>query len=627
MCKESLFKLIREEEVIIWIGAGLSTYAGYPTGKRLGEILLENLSDHEKSLISNGLTLPYLAEEFFRIKGNNRNQLIKILSQTFINIKPQSTKLHDLLSIIPHFKTIITTNYDTLIEDSYKERAQVLYSQLQIPYIAKDKIQVFKVHGDLLEPKSIIITKSDYENFFKSEIDKNLYWTVIKERIATKNVLFLGYNLEDINVSVIFDRITEVLGPDKKESFLIAPQLQRHKVTNLISKGVHYIDLNAEDFFSELIQEIKTHIIEDLEAGKTSAETFRDFLLNNNLLPELRTEDNRFRLRSLNGLDGNIEGKFNFTVKNDPEYIQNINEYLKGKKFGDFEIANDKLVDANVWLGGLKMPFQKGISKILLKSIPKKKGIIDIKFDDGSEFTNIPAEAYGSTSLIEIHLNFKSAIIKLSFEVNDSFPGKFQFNYTHSEICKRVKDEIELFTFLKNLAEGMPFKVFIENGKVYSNSLSISSSLLVLSRQFLNYFNNLRTIENYYNLHFTDFNFNSIDKTSFNKTEILIKAYLKESVEYNWNEEFTMDIIDTESVIDHLKKINNEDVSLFGFENTETEIELHEHLIKIGYKRFEIIEPLITNLQSIIEKNEKVIHVISKKKILKVSYTEHNETK
>ena len=65
----------------------------------------------------------------------------------------------------------------------------------------------------------------------------------------------------------------------------------------------------------------------------------------------------------------------------------------------------------------------------------------------------------------------------------------------------------------------------------------------------------------------------------------------------------------------------------FVFENAETEIELHGHQIKIGYKRFEITEPLITNLQSIIEKNEKVIHVISKKKILKVSYSEHNETK
>jgi len=430
-----------------------------------------------------------------------------------------------------------------------------------------------------------------------------------------------------MNVSVIFDKITDALGPDRKECFLIAPHLQRHKVANLISKGVHYIDLNAEDFFSELIQEIKTHIIEDLEAGKTSAETFRDFLLNNNLLPELKTEENRFRLRSLNGLDGNIEGKLNFTVKNDPEFIQKINEYFKGKKFGDFEIAEGNLVDADFWLGGLKLPLQKGISKILLKSIPKKKGIIDIKFDDGSEFTNIIAEAYGSTSLIEIHLNFQGSKINLSFEVNDSFPRKFQFNYTHSEICKRVKDEIELFTFLKNLAEGMSFKVFLENNNVFSNSLSISSSLLQLSRQFLTYFNNLRTIENYYNLHFTDFNFHTIDKASFNKTEILIKAYLKESIEYNWNDEFTMDLIDSESVIDHLKKINNEDVSLFCFENSETEIELHGHKVKIGYKRFEIIEPLITNLQSIIENNEKVIRVISKKKILKVSYTEHNEPK
>ena len=36
MNKESLFELIRKEEVVLFVGAGLSIYAGFPSGKVSG---------------------------------------------------------------------------------------------------------------------------------------------------------------------------------------------------------------------------------------------------------------------------------------------------------------------------------------------------------------------------------------------------------------------------------------------------------------------------------------------------------------------------------------------------------------------------------------------------------------
>ena len=228
MYKENLFELIRKEEVIIWAGAGMSLYAGYPSGTRLAEILVENLTSKEKEGIDINIPLPELAEEFYRLKGNNRNSLLQILNDTFLK-KAESTDTHDRIAIIPHFKTIITTNYDSLFEDSYSQRAQKIFKTTQIPYINNKKAQIFKVHGDLSEPDSVILTKSDYNNFFKTNEDKGTYWSVIRERLATNSVLFLGYNLEDPNISVIFDRITDSLGENRKEVFLVAPKLLQHK--------------------------------------------------------------------------------------------------------------------------------------------------------------------------------------------------------------------------------------------------------------------------------------------------------------------------------------------------------------------------------------------------------------
>ncbi|KJS07662.1 MAG: hypothetical protein VR77_00280 [Flavobacteriales bacterium BRH_c54] len=84
MYKDNLFNLIRKEEVIIVAGAGLSIYAGFPSGKELAEIIYNGLSEAEKKEVNENLLLPDLAEEFYRIKGNNKNALITLLKKHFV---------------------------------------------------------------------------------------------------------------------------------------------------------------------------------------------------------------------------------------------------------------------------------------------------------------------------------------------------------------------------------------------------------------------------------------------------------------------------------------------------------------------------------------------------------------
>lgn len=60
---ENLFNLIRNEEVVLWAGAGMSLGAGYPSGQKLTEILYRSLSSTEKELINANLPLPDFAEE------------------------------------------------------------------------------------------------------------------------------------------------------------------------------------------------------------------------------------------------------------------------------------------------------------------------------------------------------------------------------------------------------------------------------------------------------------------------------------------------------------------------------------------------------------------------------------
>ena len=48
MASKRIFELIRREEVVLFAGAGMSRYAGFPSGAELADILHKNLSDDIK---------------------------------------------------------------------------------------------------------------------------------------------------------------------------------------------------------------------------------------------------------------------------------------------------------------------------------------------------------------------------------------------------------------------------------------------------------------------------------------------------------------------------------------------------------------------------------------------------
>ena len=80
MSKKRVFELIRKEEVVLFAGAGMSIYAGYPSGAKLATILHDNLPEDLKEDIKLTYDLPKLCEEIFLIKGN-KSYLIDTLKK------------------------------------------------------------------------------------------------------------------------------------------------------------------------------------------------------------------------------------------------------------------------------------------------------------------------------------------------------------------------------------------------------------------------------------------------------------------------------------------------------------------------------------------------------------------
>ena len=65
--KERLFELISKEDVILFAGAGLSMYAGYPNGNGLRSIFYNKLNNKEKEVIDEHQTLSNLTQNLYHL--------------------------------------------------------------------------------------------------------------------------------------------------------------------------------------------------------------------------------------------------------------------------------------------------------------------------------------------------------------------------------------------------------------------------------------------------------------------------------------------------------------------------------------------------------------------------------
>ncbi|MBE9389992.1 SIR2 family protein [Vagococcus salmoninarum] len=116
-------------------------------------------------------------------------------------------------------RVIVTTNYDTLTEDLLSE-----VSAVPKIYIGQhgffdetiDWSELYKIHGDVSEPNSIVINEEDYESYDNNSI---LISAKILSTMVESPIIFLGYSLTDRNVrKLLNDFASQLPNEDVRKS-------------------------------------------------------------------------------------------------------------------------------------------------------------------------------------------------------------------------------------------------------------------------------------------------------------------------------------------------------------------------------------------------------------------------
>ena len=221
---EVVAEAVRDQRCILFLGAGV--HAPPPEGSAF------HYPDDERPPIGAALSRRLAAECDFAERfpredpGNlqrvalayeidsSRNRLVDAIADSVDTGRAPSPMLRALARL--DFPLVITTNYDGLFERALREEGKqprvAVYKPEPEPTTdfgdetAQSPV-IFKLHGDIAQRESLVITDEDYIQFVLRMSDKEPYDPVplsLKHFLKRWTTLFIGYSLLDYNLRLLF---------------------------------------------------------------------------------------------------------------------------------------------------------------------------------------------------------------------------------------------------------------------------------------------------------------------------------------------------------------------------------------------------------------------------------------
>lgn len=209
--KSNIAQAYSNGKLILFAGAGVSANLGLPSWNELIDHLAAELGYDPKIFASYGNHLA-LAEYYRRKKGTLgplRSWMDREWHKSHIDIG--SSEIHRLIAI-GEFPRIYTTNYDRWLEmahDHYSVGYSKIASVADLVTALDGKRQIIKFHGDFDDDASIVLDETSYYErlSFESPLDIKL-----SNDVLGSSVLFIGYSISDLNIRLLFYRLTKMWG-------------------------------------------------------------------------------------------------------------------------------------------------------------------------------------------------------------------------------------------------------------------------------------------------------------------------------------------------------------------------------------------------------------------------------
>jgi len=211
-----LANAIAKKRIAPFVGAGLSRACGYPMWGEALRKMAQKFADLKVQDIEPLLrSYDYLqaAEVLFDASAERVQQFIKTEFR-------QRGTMSGAIQLLPELAhgCIVTTNFDTVIEDLFRDRRQPLDGYMHGTQAGNNFVQRFlrgercilKLHGDAGQGNSHVLTRSQYRAAYGEPMEfKNQLPRALRQIFISHSLLFLGCSLEQDKTLELFQLVVD----------------------------------------------------------------------------------------------------------------------------------------------------------------------------------------------------------------------------------------------------------------------------------------------------------------------------------------------------------------------------------------------------------------------------------
>ncbi|XMB65935.1 SIR2 family protein [Mycoplasmatota bacterium zrk1] len=349
---KKLMSTIRSGKTIFFLGTGFSIPAGFPGVDKTIDIIKDRFSvtgEYNLSTISE-----YVLDNYGK---EGKDKLAKIFLELFgTGNKLDNLNIYKKLRGVPYINQIVTTNYDSLLETIYESSCNIISKAEDLIYCNLHKINIFKIHGTYDDFSSIVLTESDYMNFYDPNF-KPYLMNKVRTLFAENSVIFLGFGFNDQYLEKFFKDFGSNSG---NSNFYISKSIQDNKLAKIQKYNIIPIEMDTLNFISILEYVSKQNTLTEITSfgGLNTIRTVNMLDKVHRLSTKVNTTSHgitqRTKIKQL--VEGDIE-KLDLTVKNIDFRINNKDLLVVPRKYehnGIVIIDNIDLVLRIATVNGIK---------------------------------------------------------------------------------------------------------------------------------------------------------------------------------------------------------------------------------------------------------------------------------
>jgi len=125
-----------------------------------------------------------------------------------------------------------------------------------IPFWDENKRQVLKIHGCVARPHTVVATLDDYNACMKDK-SRGAIFTKLRDLMATKTFIFVGYSIRDPDFKLIYDEVINNLGPFRRGAYVIDPKPEEDSIKDWETRGVKILKMSGIAFAWDLIKHLE----------------------------------------------------------------------------------------------------------------------------------------------------------------------------------------------------------------------------------------------------------------------------------------------------------------------------------------------------------------------------------